>query len=179
MKKHLSKYLILLLLAVLFAAPGITAYFVYQHPQWLSSSKVNHGTLMTPPVPLSLFDKSTKWRMVYWNHGACAKPCLEQLDKLARIRLALGRKLYLVDQWLIVDNLQDLSESVKKFLKERDFHLAQLVTADASKIQSLNKKIFIANPDNYLVLSYPASVQPDDIYKDLKLLLSTNETKSG
>lgn len=181
MKKHWSNYFILLTLAILFATPGITAYLFYQHPGWLSAPKVNHGTLMNPPVALSILDASSKWRLVYWNPGVCAQTCLKQIDKLARIRLALGRKLYLVEQRLIIDNLQDTTEAVKKTLKQRDFHVTHLSSEDFTKDTKLNpsEQIFIVNPDNYLVLSYKLEAKSDDIYKDLKLLLNTNETKSG
>lgn len=36
---------------------------------------------------------------------------------------------------------------------------------------------FLADPNNYLILSYSPQVNPDDVYKDLKLLLNTTENK--
>ena len=181
MKKHVNKYYILLLLASMFAAPGIAAYVFYQHPAWLGSAKVNKGTLLNPPVALSSLDNQSKWRIVFWSPALCDEACLKQLDMLARIRLALGRKLYQVDQWLILgDETAPLSDEVKAILKERDFHVTQLPLNEKEKLTTLSPapKIFIVNPDNYLVLSYQSQVNPDDIYKDLKLLLNTTERKS-
>jgi hypothetical protein len=182
MKKHVSKYFILLLLATMFAAPGIAAYIFYQHPTWLSASKVNKGTLLSPPIALNAFDKRSKWRIIYWSPGACETRCLSQLDMLARVRLALGRKLYMVDQWLVLgDRSLPISNDVNALLKERDFHMARLSSDELAKITAVSSdaKIYIANPDNYLVLSYQLQATPEDIYKDLKLLLSTTENKSG
>lgn len=182
MKKQVTKYYILLLLATMFAAPGITAYLFYQHPSWLGSPKVNKGTLLSPAVALNSLDAQSKWRIVFWSPDACGQACLKQLDLLARIRLALGRKLYQVDQWLILgDEASPLTNEVKSALKEQDFHVAQLSSAEIVKLTAISSdaEIFIANPDNYLILSYPAKVNPDDIYKDLKLLLNTTEKKSG
>ena len=182
MKKQVTKYYILLLLASMFAAPGISAYIFYQHPTWLSASKVNKGTLLSPPVALKSFDGHSKWRIVFWSPGACDKVCISQLDLLARVRLALGRKLYMVDLWLVLgDQHSPLSNEIKTLLKEQDFHVAQLSSDELVKLTAMSSdaKIYIANPDNYLVLSYQARVNPDDIYKDLKLLLSTTENKSG
>ncbi len=182
MKKQVTKYYILLLLAIMFAAPGIAAYLFYQHPTWLSATKVNKGTLLNPPVELSSLNSQSKWQIIFWNPKSCERACLKQLDLLARVRLALGRKLYSVDQRLILgDNNSLIPDEVRKVLQERDFHLLQLTTEDREKLEDLSPeaKIFIANPDNFLVMSYQSGVNPDDVYKDIKLLLNTTEKKSG
>lgn len=182
MKKHLLKYYILLLLAFMFAAPGIAAYIFYQHPAWLGASKVNKGTLLNPPFALQSLRGDAKWRIVFWNPGVCDQACLKQVNMLARVRLALGRKLYQVDQLLALsDSAFPISDTIKAILKEQDFQAIQLSSDEINKISGtgLDSKIFIANPDNYLILSYQPQVNPDDIYKDLKLLLNTAEHKSG
>lgn len=166
----------------MFAAPGLSAYLFYQHPNWLGSSSVNKGILLNPPQVLSSLDGQAKWRIVYWSPNDCDKTCLEQLDVLARIRLALGRKLYYVDQWLILgDKAAPLSDETKSLLTEQDFHVAQLSRTEQNKITALSAQpqVYLANPDNYLILSYQSQVNPDDVYKDLKLLLNTTENKSG
>lgn len=182
MKKQVSKYYILLLLAIVFAAPGVAAYLFYQHPAWLSAAKVNKGTLLTPPLELGSLNAQSKWQIIFWSPQSCDKACLTQVDVLARVRLALGRKLYSVDQQLILgDSSSTMTEDVKKVLKEHDFHLLQLTAEDKAKLEELSSeaKIFIANPDNFLVMSYQSGVNPDDVYKDIKLLLNTAEKKSG
>lgn len=182
MKKHISKYYILLLLALMFAAPGVTAYFFYNHPSWLGTSKVNKGILLNPPSVLSALDDKAKWRIVFWSPDVCDKACITQLDVLARVRLALGRKLYHVDQWLILgDKASSLSEATAALLKEQDFHVTQLSSAEMKKMTALSAQsnVYLANPDKYLILSYQSQVNPEDIYKDLKLLLNTSEKKSG
>lgn len=182
MKKKTNKYYVLLLLVLLFAAPGIAAYIVYQHPSWLSAAKVNKGDLLTPPIFLKAFDGEKKWRMVYWTPTTCATSCIKQLDTLARIRLALGRRLYQVDQWLILgENATQLSSEAKATLKELNFQVGHLSEAQVNAEATLfsQAKIFLADPDNYLILSYPSPANPDDVYKDLKLLLNTTENKNG
>ncbi|WP_298628127.1 hypothetical protein [uncultured Legionella sp.] len=181
MKKQTSKYSVLLLLAIMFAAPGITAYLFYQHPEWLGTSKINKGTLLSPPIALNSFDQQSKWKIVFLSPGGCKKDCIQQLNMLARVRLALGRKLYQVDEWLVLDEHSSLlAEELKPLLKEQDINVITLPAADMAKMSGLpaNATIFIANPDNFLILSYQAGGNPDDVYKDLKLLLSTTEHKS-
>ena len=176
MKKKISNYTILLLLAVLFAAPGVTAYFVYLHPEWLGASTVNKGHLMQPPSVLNAFDDSAKWRMVLISPNTCEKMCLAQLDTLARARLALGRQLYNVELWLVLDsNAASLSEEEKADLKEKDIRVAQIsfATTEMQAILSGDFRLFIANPEQYLILGYQDQANPEDIYKDLKRLLSS------
>jgi cytochrome oxidase Cu insertion factor (SCO1/SenC/PrrC family) len=181
MKKQSSKYYILLLLIAVFTAPGITAYVFYQHPQWLGSQKINKGTLLNPPVAMDTFAGKAKWRIVYWSPTLCDAVCVQQLDTIARMRLALGRKLYQVDQWLILgDKTSILSADLLSATKELDFQVAPLSNADETVQATLSSKakVFLADPNNYLILSYEVPVNPNDVYKDLKLLLNATE-KNG
>ena len=181
MKNSSAKFYTLLFLVVMFAAPGIAAYVFYQHPGWLGATKINKGTLLNPPVALKALDNKAKWRIVFWEPDACDAACLKQLDTLARVRLALGRKLYQVDQWIMFgDKAPDLSSETQSILKELDFQVTRLPEADARAQHELFAKpnVFLVDPNNYVILSYSASVNPDDVYKDLKLLLNTTE-KNG
>ncbi|USQ14111.1 hypothetical protein J2N86_01910 [Legionella lytica] len=181
MKTQSNKYYVVLLLIIMFAAPGIAAYVFYQHPSWLGSTRVNKGTLLNPPVVLKALEGEKKWRIVFWTPDACDSACKNQLETLAKVRLALGRKLYQVDQVLVLgDKAPTLSAEEQSALKEMQFQVIQLSAAEASEHEDLlsETKIFLADPNNYLILSYASLVKPDDVYKDLKLLLNTTE-KNG
>lgn len=181
MKKRASEYYILLVLVIMFAAPGIAAYMFYQHPSWLGATRVNKGTLLHPPLILDVLKGKPKWRIIYWSPGPCDKACLAQLDVLARLRLALGRKLYQVDQWLILgDRAPALSEQSESRLKEIDFQWTRLTASEVKAKGTIlsDAKVFLADPGNYLILSYSSQVDPGDVYKDLKLLLNSTEKKS-
>jgi hypothetical protein len=179
MKKKTTKYYILALLILVFAAPGIGAYLFFSHPSWLGESRTNKGLLLTEPVKLPLMPGNDKWRIVYWTPINCKKACLNQLDVLARVRLALGRKLYQVDQLLVLGNESRIPAStIAEDLKVKDFRINQLSVRDTKRVKQISEqsKIFIMNPDNYLILSYKSGVNPDDVYKDLKLLINTTES---
>ena len=167
----------------MFTAPGIAAYLFYQHPGWLGASTVNKGSLLTPPVILKNLDSSAKWRIVFWSPTTCTTQCFKELDTIARVRLALGRKLYDVDQWLILgNNAKPISKKQLALLAEQDFRVTQLSTDDKEMMAVLpsQARVYLADPENYLILSYGAQLNPEDIYKDLKLLLNTaTKTKSG
>ncbi|WP_454782977.1 hypothetical protein [Legionella sp. WA2022007384] len=178
MKKQASKYYILVLLVVIFVTPGVAAYLFYQHPSWLGATRVNKGTLLNPPIMVNALEGKSKWRIVFWSPEACDQVCMKQLDLLARIRLALGRKLYQVDQWLLLsDKAPSLSPEQQTYLKEIDFKVAKLSAAEVVTKDALlsETNVFIADPGNYLILSYTSQVNPNDVYKDLKLLLNTTE----
>ncbi|MBA3537720.1 MAG: hypothetical protein H0T84_14110 [Tatlockia sp.] len=179
MKMTKRNYLILFLLALIFAAPGLTAYLSYRHPQWFLVNTTNKGELLNPPLLFSVIAQSKpKWRLIYWYPNACEAACLRQVDKLARIRLALGRHLYEVDEWLILaKESQQADETMEKTLREQDIHIMPISSAIVASIPVFTKKpqIFIANSEGYLVLAYKENAKPQDIYQDLKQLLK----KSG
>ena len=167
------KSFVLLLIALLFAAPGIAAYFFYKHPQWLGSAKTNKGMLLNPPLLVS--NVGTKWQLLYWSSEPSDESCLTQMDRLARIRLALGRRLYEVETWLLLDTeVRDLPEQFVKTLHAHDVHVRMLTPSERGQLQTLGEtsRIFIANPSHYLVLAYPPTALSDNIYHDLKQLLS-------
>lgn len=176
MKKSSHKIYILILLIVVFLAPGVGAYILFQHPQWLGETRINRGELLKPPIHLAVFGQQKKWRIVYWSPQPCTKSCLETLEKIAKVRLALGRKLYQVEQWLVLgDNAADLNNLDRLAIQKLDFKIIHLTQENMS---AGDAKIFLADPNEYLILAYQSSAHPEDLYKDLKLLINATE-KNG
>jgi hypothetical protein len=172
-----KKLIILLCLAAIFLAPGLAAYIFYHHTQWLSSAKTNKGEIVRPNVELSFLTQN-KWKLILWSPGECDESCRIAMDKLARIRLALGRRLYQVDALLLrKEQTRALSMPFIQQLKDEDIHIRQLSSQEAQVLEpwSTQSKIFIVNPEGYLVLAYALTSEPNDIYQDLKHLLHTKE----
>ena len=175
-------YIVLILLALLFAAPGVTAYFYYQNPAWLSKATTNKGQLLRPPLLFAKeFDNKQKWRLMFWYPGDCDKTCLQVLDKLARTRLALGRRLYEVDECLLQHEGSSQLKNLRPYLQEQAIKVLAISqkTFEAFPFFGKTPKIVIANPEGYLVMSFKKEALPKDIYHDLKQLLNTTEKKSG
>ncbi|MCA0402641.1 MAG: hypothetical protein LCH30_02475 [Proteobacteria bacterium] len=174
MKKSNLKYLTLLLLALVFIAPGLSAYFYYNHPEWVTAKTTNKGMLLSPPILLSKeMQKGDKWRLILVERNDCEKDCLQELDKLARIRLALGRHLYEVEQWLVIDKEKPNLNELRVQLKTTDIQLRPLEKESIERIPA-NLHLypfFIVSPEGYLILAYPKEVKSADIYHDLKQLL--------
>lgn len=172
MKLSLRKYAMLLTLAMLFLAPGLGALYCYQHPGILSAVKTNQGALLSPPVRVSQLQQINKWRLVLWSPRVCDQTCMRQLDQLARTRLALGRRLYEVDLWLLQPSTAQKPSSVlKTWLSDNDVHMN---TISSKQMSSLSKtpQYYIMDPENYLILAYAMQTKPHAIYHDMKQLLS-------
>lgn len=185
MRSIKSKYSILLVLVIIFVCPGLVALTLYNHPEWLSrlsSDTQNKGHLLEKPEKLALSQSKPKWRFIVWNYGACTETCRLQVDKLARVRLALGRRLYQVDEILVLsEKALPLSKDYQAYLKDNDIQVSLLSEA-RDKIQAfLGKrlKVFIADPNEFLVLSYEADAKAADIFHDIGFLLHVDEKKNG
>lgn len=161
----------MLLLGGIFLAPGLAAIYFYQHPQHLGGHTTNKGTFVQPALKVkALTTRSTpnnlskiKWYFVLWYPDNCDISCLKSFDQLERIRLSLGRHYYEVHQVLLSgQSIQQLNISGVQ-LSEKE---AQILHAYARE-----PRIFIANREGYLILSYPTTVDSNDVYQDIKHLL--------
>ncbi len=95
------------------------------------------------------------------------------IDKLARIRLALGRHLYDVDGYLFLSSLaEDLTLEQKKILQDINVSVLKF-TADNQDYHKVfqDDAYFIINPSGYVVLAFDASSMSEDIFQDLKKLV--------
>ncbi len=177
MTSNRRPYIVLVFLVLLFAMPGIAAYFFYHHPHWLSTASTNKGAFVNPPILVHSLEDNTKWRLILWHPQACDNDCMDQLNRLARIRLALGRRLYDVNVCLLTQNAALLSASQQAVLKDADIKIVPLesddINIDANNPTSLTNTpmLYIANPDKYLVLAYTTTAPADDMFHDIKLLL--------
>ncbi|MFY7698164.1 MAG: hypothetical protein ACOVQX_05065 [Legionella sp.] len=133
---------------------------------------------MHSPLVLPQLAAKRRWNLVFWSPVTCDQSCLNGLDNVARARLALGRRLYRVDSWLLLGpNAGIIPASIRTSLHEIDTHVLKLATDDRRYHNKLPKiaMTYIVDPNGFLVLSYPGDVKPNDIYHDLKQLLSSKE----
>lgn len=121
-----SKKLVFIFLVIIFVMPGVSAYWLYMHPDWLGGTPTNKGRLLTPPVLFSDLHNKPKWALLLWNPGQCqqSERCQhrfwQQLNKLTRIRLALGRRFYDVNLWYVtVDQYDLLIPEIANLLKDQ------------------------------------------------------------
>lgn len=158
------------LLLCLFTAPGMIAYIVYLHPGWISA-RTNHGQLLQPAPELAHLPRGEKWQLLYWTPQTCAQDCLQRLDDLAKLRLALGRRLYAVDLVLATQSPRNsVSQTAQNLLEEIDAHWAQLSDKEAD-ILGYQPAIYLVNPKGYVILAYAKDQPVKDIFQDLQKMV--------
>lgn len=169
-----KRIITLILLLTIFILPGIGALVLYKHPEWWEVVRTNKGALVNPPVAFVPVGPEDKWHMMYWYPGACDAQCEKQIDRLARLRLALGRHLYQVDLWVLVpDSTYSLDSVMMAKLKDADINLYRVKDKDLKRYPALTAKseVYLANPDHYMVLTYQVPVKLNHMYHDLKQLI--------
>lgn len=181
-QKSKGRFGILVILLLLFIAPGLVAVYMYTHPDLLSLSTSNKGRLMKQTEKMIPLADKPQWAMIFWAPKGCDERCLLQLDKLASVRLALGRRYYDVDEWLLLDSAsKPLSKRFIKVLKDKhiDYRILPPQATALEQVMQDKPAIFIISPERYFVLSYPEEAPADDIYQDIKHLLSNVESRGA
>lgn len=158
---------------IIFVLPGVCAYWFYTHPTWLSQHTTNKGQLLTPPLLTQSLSNDDKWHLILWHPKTCHLACRQQLDKLSRIRLALGRRFYDVKLTLVTrDKPVKLSKQMTQILRTQ--HIQWISAAgDTDGFLKLvgGNQILIANRQHYLILSYSLDTDSEDIFSDLQRLI--------
>jgi len=186
----------LLIMAALFAAPVLAAWFFYLNPQYLPSGRSNLGTLISPvlavPADLRLttpagvaLDRSElegKWTLVYLGGGDCPDACRERLYDLQQIRLALGEGSLSVERLLI---LTDAGASATGAALAQEFRglavavmdeagAAWLIDALGQGPQALDL-VYILDPMGNLMMRYASDAPAKDILKDMGRLIKASK----
>ncbi|KTC66568.1 Uncharacterised protein (plasmid) [Legionella adelaidensis] len=173
-------------LVIIFILPGLLAHYFFHHPDFLKNNKTNKGELVIPPVKLSLIEKTNfsqgkdhsisfaegkKWKLLLWEPSVCDTDCYNQLDRLSRIRLALGRKLYHVDVGLL-GKADKISEKLQSVFKSLDLHY--LISSNREHLTNATR-ILLVDPNDYMVIAFKKDASSKDIFHDLKKLVNTKE----
>ncbi|MGV3740614.1 MAG: hypothetical protein ACO1N3_04935 [Gammaproteobacteria bacterium] len=157
-------YGVMSLLIILFTAPGILAYVVYHHPNWISG-RTNHGHLLQPPTLLHSTYQGNKWQLLYWSPKSCDQACMQRMGDLAKLRLALGRRLYYVDLVLATQSAQPQPDVLQE-LQKIDGQMVQ--TQESLGEQSA---IYLVNPQHYVILAYSSAQASKEIFQDLQKMV--------
>ena len=75
-----------------------------------------------------------------------------------------------------------LSDSLMNSLRKQHIQVLQLSAEEIMKTPALPKtsaELYIASPENYLVLKYDVTTQPDAVFQDIKKLISVTKKKSS
>jgi len=168
-------------LVVLFLAPVIVAIVMNSSMiEYSPESFKNNGDFIQPPIKItdkeSLKSFEEFWTVVYSHTGQCNEDCLKMLDTLYRIRLTKGHKMKQV-KLLVLHPANNKLEVPKQYTSiEQQAYLEtdklNSVLANLSE-QSLGNGngLYLLAPEGFLMMSYPKDFTPQDVIKDLGLLL--------
>jgi hypothetical protein len=171
----------LIVIVLLFATPIVTAY-VLNAIGWRPSGMRNYGTLIEPPQdlaaarfllddgkPLAWKDAEWSWTLIALTGPGCAAKCLDRVDELRRVRLTLNQNAYRVrvvvlDETFPADALARLKPVERA--RDVDGRLASYRPQDADDVAAV-----LVDPHGFLILSYPAGYDGNDLRKDLARLV--------
>ncbi len=192
-RTRMGRFKMLLIWAVC-AAPVVASYLSYYviKPQ----GRTNHGTLITPPKPMSAEKGLSftnlqgqtvapqalqgQWLLVSVAGGACDAACERQLYLQRQLREALGRDKDRVDRvWLIPDQAEVRPALLPALaqawtLRVDATRLSQWLQPDVG--QTLSSHLYLVDPKGDWMMRFPADADPARVKKDLMRLLKANES---
>ena len=175
-----TNLLILLLFFVVTVGPFALAWLNYSYGWFWTAAKDGKNNFVNPSFNISYaFDEQAsdepKWKLLVSIPSNCNQDCAERLFYLRQIYLALGKNLFRVEQYAILDPAQSLDARAWSILEENPYIEKLQNPKLAREIISYKDQtlpvIFIADPRGNMVLYYDSAHQPQEILKDLKKLM--------
>jgi len=181
----------LILIFVVFAAPVVGA-FLYK-----PKSFVNYGDIYTPVRPVTNLVMSgsqgeveldsfrRQWVFLTVANTQCSQACEDNILKMRQLRFMQNNNMSRIRTVFLHTNLpvdvaQDLTA---KYSPIEAYSVAPRQFNDWTKILKLKDapaeadvdRFYIIDPAGNLMMSYPASADPNIIKKDIKRLLKTSQ----
>lgn len=178
----------LLIVVGLFVVPALLAWALFAS-DWIPSGTTNHGELIQPPEAMAPSDWTTRTGkpfsradlLGYWNlllvvDGRCEQSCMESLDLLRRLRLALGAEsdrvhlLLLQPQGAPAADLPDVSQPVVFELLAPSNRIASLLAKSADGAGT-GEGVFIVDYRAFNMMTYPVPFDGSGMLDDMEHLL--------
>lgn len=184
----------LLIVLAMFALPVAIASYLYKD-SWRPAKTGNYGELIQPPrevpdMPLTSVDKKYirfadlkgRWSLVYASPGKCEATCLKRLYYIRQIHTAFAKELDRVQEVLItLDSAPDaaLAGKLKEYPRVKVISgpqaslaiLADKLRGAAGSNEELTGRIYIIDPQGFVMMRYPAEPDPAGIRRDIEKLL--------
>ncbi len=183
----------LLLIALLFAAPVLLGWAVYATRGWWNLETVNYGELIRPARPLQdqalrrlgggalrLDHLRGKWTLVYLGPSSCPTNCRDSLYKMRQVRLALGEDSLRVQRLFVLTDRGDPGALPPLLAQHPGLTVA---TAEGPALhelvgefspRGLDDAVYLVDPLGNLMMRYPQGFQPRGMLRDLQRLLQVS-----
>lgn len=169
-----KKYIQIILLVIVFTIPTLIAYLLSKSPNWLQNhSTTNYGVWVPKTIPCPLENEKRPWQLVLWQAQGCHNACMQQLGELAKVRLAMGRKVFDLNIWVVVPKRFQLEDEQVQFLENHDIRVGYFDEGIEKQWNEIiaNAPIVLVNPEKEALLMYPLNPQPKRLFHDLQLLI--------
>lgn len=168
----------LVAVGLLFLGPLIAAWLIYiAFPGQAPSGRTHHGELNDPARPLSdmglsplagptqapVFDE--RWTVLQVAGKGCPEACRESLDLTRQVRALLHRRATRVQRVLVADRQPALEQHPDLAVYRGDGTLRRRLA------EYPQGSVFLIDPLGNWVLTYPAPVDAEGLFKDIKHLL--------
>jgi hypothetical protein len=177
---------VLALIVTLLALPFLVVGSLYLGG-WRPAQTGEHGRLFSPPplLPASGLQHSDgrqlptaelqgKWLLILAGRGPCRVECAARIDEMRRLQVSLNKEMGRLRRIVLSDDA--IAPSLRDFLRRQpDLVLATAPTdwlPDAVSGSEANAyRLYIADPQGRLIMSYPADVAGQAVRADLERLL--------
>lgn len=181
----------LILILVVFAAPVIGA-FIYE-----PKSFNNYGDIYSPVRPVDnlslqgvdgvveLDEFRRQWVFLVTADGACEQACEDNILKVRQLRFMQNNNMMRIRSVFMhtgldaamADDLRAKYSPVEAYAvpKESFDRWTKVLKIDNAPAAAQRDRFYIIDPAGNLMMSYPASADPNYIKKDIKRLLKTSQ----
>ncbi|MDN5850601.1 MAG: hypothetical protein L0H63_13345 [Nitrococcus sp.] len=185
----------LLLIVALFSVPVLLAWVVF-FGGWQPSSTSNNGELLQPAQALAPSDWTTRegepfgrvdlvgyWNLLLVVDGRCDQACMELLDLLRRMRIALGVNASRVHLLLLqprgapAPDLPEVSNPVVFELLAPESRIASLLAKSAGG-EGVGRGVFIVDYRAFNMMTYPLPLDGSGMLDDVQHLLRVSNPQS-
>lgn len=182
-KSNLKNSFTLGILILFCVTPFFLAQWIYYHRASEVTQKlgtVNHGKLIRPLITLNqIIDTNTAlpalnhhWSIFYVSTSKDKTQIDKTLDKIYRIRLALGKDFSQVGE--VFGTLKS------NVLESNLLNIPEIILSPQGLEKLLTylntpQGIFLIDPAENVFMGYPDNVNSEDIYQDIRRLISTHK----
>lgn len=187
------------ILTALFIVPLVGASLMAAEDRPLTHKTTNHGQLITPPYDFSNLDLKNNqsqpidpkvwrghWLLLYVNAANCDDNCEKTIFYLHQIRTATGKDSSRVKTAILSFSDLPADTTLDEFLSKHyptTPHFQTLYNKYILFAGTLPKEtlalhhgtIYFVDPHGNMMMAYPNTAQPMDIFKDLTRLLKLSQ----
>jgi hypothetical protein len=168
---------------VVFGPFGL-ALLVYYSPwsrDWLPQLPGERELLVTPVrLPVEWLPGEAgppPWLLIYARMTPCEQQCAQELDRLSRVRLALGSDRERVQRALwYAGEAPPPRDDPELLVRRLDDGPGRRVAAALGPERIDGGRVYVADPRGSVILSYPVGVGQKELLRDLKRLLAGSGT---